>query len=229
MPSFKYDPESESEDEFQQNAYAPEPSDDGELGPDDTFHFRQSFSKGTQRGYGQHFKHAPPVDEEDMNEASYQTLGYDDEEEEEDGPYDEEMEEEFISEEGEDQSAFSELESELQDLEDPLATAVRIEKRPTWLEQIEYTDKAIKRLKTIEQRERLVNSKVHWGGQLPDVKYTTEDLERDLFGDTVKVVSYLKELIVVEEKDRTGLFICRRIEARDFRSENLGSQRIREN
>jgi len=30
----------------------PEPSDEGEMSPDETFHFRQSFSKGTQRSWG---------------------------------------------------------------------------------------------------------------------------------------------------------------------------------
>jgi hypothetical protein len=185
MPAYKLDSDSESEDEAPQNAYEPEASDDGEPGPDDTFQFRQSFSKRNQRGYPQQHKYAPPGEEEDdMNEASYQTLGY------EDDLYEDEMQEEFLSDGDEDHSHFSEeLESELEELDDPLATAVRIEKRPTWLEQIEYTDKAIKRLKSIDQRERLVNSKVHWGGQLPEVKYTTEDLERDLFGDTAKVSS----------------------------------------
>jgi len=187
MPSYKVDSESESENELPEKVYSQEHSDDdGEPGPDDTFHFRQSFSKG-QRGYPQHYNHAPPLDE-DMNEDSYQTYDYDnDEEEEEDQLYDDEMQEDFITEE-EDQSDFSEdLEDELQELDDPLAAAVRIEKRPTWLEQIEYTDRAIQRLRAVAQRERLVNSKVHWGGQLPELKYSPEDLERDLFGESAKV------------------------------------------
>jgi len=187
MPSYKYDSDSESENELSQTAYQLEPSDEGDAGPDDTFQFRQSFSNG-QRGYPQQYTRAMPMDE-DMNEASYQTYDYEDNEGDDDQPYDDEMQEDFISEEDEDQSQLSEgLESELQDLDDPLATAVRIEKRPTWLEQIEYTDKAIKRLKAIDQRERLMNSKVHWGGQLPEVKYTPEDLERDLFGESLEVL-----------------------------------------
>jgi hypothetical protein len=163
MPSYKFDSESDSEPKISHRRDASPVSDDGEPGPDDTFHFRQSFSK----------QRAPLVDE-DMDDPSFQT----DEPEEPELSYDEM---------GED---FSELESimvtdeEPQYEKDPLATAVRIEKRATWLEQIEYTDRAVKRLKAINSRERVQNSKVHWGGRIPEMKYSVEDLARDLFGET---------------------------------------------
>jgi hypothetical protein len=163
MPSYKFDSESDSEPEISHRRDASPVSDDGEPDPEDTFHFRQSFSK----------QRAPLVDA-DMDEPSFQT--------------DEPSEPELSNDEMEED--FSELESiivsdeEPQYGNDPLATAVRIEKRATWLEQIEYTDRAVKRLKAIDTRERIQNSKVHWGGGIPEMKYSAEDLARDLFGET---------------------------------------------
>jgi hypothetical protein len=79
------------------------------------------------------------------------------------------------------------------------------------LEQIEYTDRAIKRLKAIDTRERLQNEKVHWGGQVPDIKYSTEDLERDLFGDHTKVIVHMRTwgLTFCRLRNGVGLIIYR--------------------
>lgn len=165
MPSYKFDSESESEPEIPDNDDDGQVSDDGEPGPDDTFQFRRSFSK----------QRAPF--EEDMNEPSMNT----DDVEDEELSYDE-MQQDFSEVESIDVSDEQEPYGN-----DPLATAVRIEKRATWLEQIEYTDRAVKRLKAIDSRERVQNSKVHWGGRIPEIKYSAEDLERDLFGETNKV------------------------------------------
>ena len=186
MPSYKFDSESDSEPEDGQDPHPDPPtSDDGEPGPDDTFHFRQSFSKASSRPR-RHVPVPPPLDDEDMlDNPSFQT-----EEEDlygeapEQGEYDDEMPEQLYSDDAE--SLLSdEVEEEI--THDPVAASVRIEKRATWLEQIEYTDRATKRLKAIDTRERLQNEKVHWGGQVPEIKYSTEDLERDLFGDRTKV------------------------------------------
>jgi hypothetical protein len=129
-----------------------------------------------------------------MNEPSFQT-----EEEVIDQSYDS-MQEDLFSEEG--SIITDDEEDEPQFGNDPLAAAVRIEKRSTWLEQIDYTDRAVKRLKAIDTRERLRNSKVHWGGRTPEIKYSAEDMERDLFGETPKVRnrSFAKLIIVEEEK-----------------------------
>jgi hypothetical protein len=184
MPSYKFHSESDSESEIDEKEYEREPSDDGEPGPDDTFHFRQSFSKTPRH-------HAHLLDE-DMNEPSFQT-----EEDVVDQSYDT-MQEDFLSEEG--SIITDDEEDEPQFGNDPLAAAVRIEKRSTWLEQIDYTDRAVKRLKAIDTRERLRNSKVHWGGRTPEIKYSAEDMERDLFGETPKVVILFQKLIVVKEE-----------------------------
>jgi hypothetical protein len=163
MPSYKFDSDSESESELQDKQDDTPLSDEGEPGPDDTFHFRRSFSK----------RQAPPGDEE-MQEPSFQAddpeLSYD------------EMQDDFSDVESLEVTEEDEVYGN-----DPLATAVRIEKRGTWLEQIEYTDRAVKRLKAIDTRERAQNSRIHWGGRIPEIKYSTEDLARDLFGDTNKV------------------------------------------
>jgi len=185
MPSYKYDSESESEPEEGVKPSQTEISDDdGEPGPDDTFHFRQSFSKNPRR-------HAPAPYDEDMNEPSFQAYQEEegeDEEEEIDQSYgDMQQEESYL--EGE--SILSEDEEDVEDDpqygNDPLAAAVRIEKRSNWLEQIEYTDRAVKRLKAIDSREKMQNARIHWGGRVPELKYSTEDLERDLFGETTTV------------------------------------------
>jgi hypothetical protein len=102
--------------------------------------------------------------------------------------YDDEMPQQLYSDDAE--SLFSDEEGDEEVTHDPVAASVRIDKRATWLEQIEYTDRAIKRLKAIDTRERLQNEKVHWGGQVPEIKYSTEDLERDLFGDQTKVTAH---------------------------------------
>jgi hypothetical protein len=174
MPPYKYDSESESEPEpdVADKQSEHEVSDDGEPGPDDTFHFRQSFSKAPRH-------HAHLLDE-DMDEPSFQT----DEAPEIDHSYDE-MQEDIFSDV--DSVVSGENEDEPEYANDPLAAAVRIEKRSNWLEQIEYTDRAVKRLKAIDTRERLQNSRIHWGGRIPEIKYSTEDLERDLFGESAKV------------------------------------------
>lgn len=188
MPSYKYLSESESESEIDEKEYDREASDDGEPGPDDTFHFRQSFSKTPRHHY------APPPDE-DMNEPSFQT-----EEEIADQTFDTMQDEDFLSEEG--SLITDEEEEEPQFGNDPFAASVRIEKRATWLEQIEYTDRAVKRLKAIDTRERLQNSKVHWDGRTPEIKYSAEDMERDLFGETPKVRNRtFAKLIIVEEEE----------------------------
>ena len=198
MPSYKFDSESESEsEEAPHNHPDPPTSDDGEPGPDDTFHFRQSFSKASSRPR----RHIPPpLDDEDMlDNPSFQTEEDDlygepiEESYEDDLPeqlYSEEEQESFLSDEGDEEEEIT---------HDPVAASVRIEKRATWLEQIEYTDRAIKRLKAIDTRERLQNEKVHWGGQVPEIKYSTEDLERDLFGDHNKVTS--PRLLVQEYRE----------------------------
>jgi hypothetical protein len=180
MPSYKYDSGSESEPEAEDRHFENEASDDGdEPGPDDTFHFRQSFTKARRQ-------HAPLYDE-DTNEPSFQT----DEGEDFEQSYYEMQEEELSNEE----SFISGAEEEQDEYaNDPLAAAVRIEKRSNWLEQIEYTDRAVKRLKAIDARERLQNTKIHWGGRMPEVKYTAEDLDRDLFGETRKV--FITSLLV---------------------------------
>lgn len=171
MPSFKYASESESESEEEQvQEYQPSVSDADEQGPDDTFHFRSSFSRA----------HRPPrhndsfQNDESFNDTSFQKT----EEDDMDRSYDT-IQDDFLS----DEDSVGSDESELVD-HDPLAAAVRIEKKGTWLEQIEYTDRAVKRLKAIDTREAQQNTRIHWGGLIPDVKYSTEDLERDLFGDT---------------------------------------------
>ena len=186
MPSYKFDSESESEpEEGHRPPLDPPSSDDGEPGPDDTFHFRQSFSKTSTR-QRRRVPVPPPLDDEDMlDNPSFQA-------EEEDlygeqtEEYDDEMPEQLYSDEPE-ESILSDEVNEEEPTHDPVAKSVRIEKRTTWLEQIAYTDRAIKRLKAIDTRQRLQNEKVHWGGQIPEIKYSTEDLERDLFGDHAKV------------------------------------------
>jgi hypothetical protein len=179
MPSYKFDSESESEPDVGDQEIDNEVSDDGEPGPDDTFHFRHSFTKAPRRQRAHH----PQLDE-DMNEPSFQTDEGDD------------LPEQSFEEMHEDEGSYLVEESiitedEEEDIEeyenDPLAAAVRIEKRSNWLEQIEYTDRAVKRLKAIDIRERMLNERIHWGGRVPDIKYSTEDLERDLFGDTPQV------------------------------------------
>lgn len=155
-----------------------EVSDDGEPGPDDTFHFRHSFTKAPRR------QHAHPSHfDEDMNEPSFQTDEGEDlleqsfeEMQEDEGSY--LAQESIITEDEEDIEEYA---------ADPLAAAVRIKKRSNWLEQIEYTDRAVKRLKAIDTRERMLNERIHWGGRVPEIKYSTEDLERDLFGETQQV------------------------------------------
>ena len=91
---------------------------------------------------------------------------------------------------------------------DSVAAAVRIEKRSNWLDQIEYTDRAVKRLRAIDTRERLRNERVHWAGRIPEIKYSTEDLERDLFGGGSKVRSFI-ERPNISPRDGSGLTICK--------------------
>jgi hypothetical protein len=194
MPSYKYASESESDLDDEARHADPPSSDDGEPGPDDTFHFRQSFSKASSRPR----KHAPPpppplLDDEDMlDNPSFQTEDedlYGDPPPADHPEDDDEMVQELYSAGAED-SILSDMDDEEEEEEegthDAVASAVRIEKRATWLEQIDYTDRAVKRLKAVDTREQMQNEKVHWGGQVPDIKYSTEDLERDLFGDSSK-------------------------------------------
>jgi hypothetical protein len=176
MPAYKYDSESEAEEGLE-NSYgdaASETSDLGEPGPDDTFRFRQSFTKDRRQG-------RVPL-HEDMDEPFFETEDVG--EFEMDHSY-QEMQEDELLEDG--SVAFSEAESDDEQeeayLSEPIVGTVRIEKRANWLDQIDYTDRAVKRLKAMTTRERQQNSKIHWGGQTPDLKYTTEDLERDLFGE----------------------------------------------
>jgi len=188
MPAYKFESESDSEPELAEKQFDNEVSDDGEPGPDDTFHFRQSFSKLPRRQHHHPLHHATlPIDAEDMNESSFQTDQIDEDVMEE--SYDE-MQHDIYSDEEEEPLEFEGVDDGDEEFDqDPLVSAVRIEKRATWLEQIEYTDRAIKRLKAIDTREKLQNSKIHWGGRVPEIKYSTEDLERDLFGESPKVVS----------------------------------------
>lgn len=178
MPSFKYRSESDSEPdeeeppvvEYQHSVL----SDVDEQGPDDTFHFRSSFSKAQRPHHQQN--------DSFMNDTSFQETSFQSTEGEEnmEQSYDT-MQDDYLSDE--DSLISEEEESEFVD-HDPLAAAVRIEKKGTWLEQIEYTDRAVKRLKAIDVREAQQNTRIHWGGVIPDIKYSTEDLERDLFGDS---------------------------------------------
>lgn len=175
MPSYKYDSGSESEPEVEDRHSENVVSDDGdEPGPDDTFHFRQSFTK-SRRQYA-------PFHDEDTNEPSFQT----DEGEDVEQSYYEMQEDEFSNEESF-ISGEGEEEEEDEYANDPLATEVRIKKRSNWLEQIEDTDRAVKHLRVINAQERLQNTKIHWGGRIPEIKYTAEDLDRDLFSETRKV------------------------------------------
>ena len=176
MPSFKYRSESDSEPEEEEPViqYQASLSDADEQGPDDTFHFRSSFSK-TQRPHLHH--HTDSF----MNDTSFQETSFEKTEDVDVEESYDTMQDDFLSDEG---SLVSEEEESEYVETDPLAAAVRIEKKPTWLEQIEYTDRAVKRLKAIDVREAQQNTRIHWGGVIPEIKYSTEDLERDLFGDT---------------------------------------------
>ena len=186
MPSFKYRSESDSEPEEEEEAvhYQASLSDADEQGPDDTFHFRSSFSKAQRPQH--HHQHNDSF----MNDTSFQDTSFQKTEDDEnmEQSYDT-MQDDFLSDED---SLVSDEESEFVD-HDPLAAAVRIEKKGTWLEQIEYTDRAVKRLKAIDVREAQQNTQIHWGGVIPDIKYSTEDLERDLFGDTKVHIVLLKQ------------------------------------
>src|SRR5208282_2780668 len=145
MPSYKFDSDSESEPDLGDQELETEVSDDDEPGPDDTFHFRQSFSKARRRPRA----HPPHLDE-DMNEPSFQT------DEGEDLPEQsfEEMQEDEGSYLVEESIITEDEEEDIEEYEnDPLAAAVRIEKRSNWLEQVDYTDRAVKRLKAIDTRE----------------------------------------------------------------------------
>jgi hypothetical protein len=172
MPTFKYHSGSESEEDLPEEVEE-ESEDDGEPGPDDTFQFRTSFSKHAFNKHNTSVQD-PPLDEEDDLYPEQM------DEEEDEG--------ELFSEEPEDDDSLPTEPSDLDDeASDPFAAAVRIEKRSTWLEQIAYTDKAISRLKAISQREKHVTSQIHWGGRLPEMKYSPADLERDLFGERTTV------------------------------------------
>jgi len=116
-----------------------------------------------------------------MNDTSFQETSFEKTEDVDVEQSYDTMQDDFSSDEG---SLVSEEEESEYAETDPLAAAVRIEKKPTWLEQIEYTDRAVKRLKAIDVREAQQNTRIRWGGVIPEIKYSTEDLERDLFGDT---------------------------------------------
>jgi hypothetical protein len=215
MPAYKYESESES-DGAVQNEFADaasEVSDMGEAGPDDTFHFRQSFSKAPRY-------HIP---REDLNETSF--LSDDVDELEMEQSYDEEMqEEEFLD---EDSMIFSDEFEEGPNATESIGGAFRIERRSNWLEQIDYTDRAVKRLKVMSKSESLQNAKIHWGGRTPEMKYTVEDLERDLFGESGKVQRcWLYVLISDEETKRFRLSTNRRFETWYIRPEKLGGKGI---
>ena len=191
MPSYKFESESDSEAD-EARRLAPRMSvlsdEDDEPGPDDTFQFRHSFSKAPRRAapYRQ-----PPDDEDLAEEPSFQT---DQGGEYGDRSFDEMQQDEsdydvYPDLEGDGPSYSEDAFEEAEYSGDPLAATVRIEKRATWLEQIDFTDLAVKRLNAIDARERLLDTKVHWGGRTPEVKYSTEDLERDLFGETAKVLT----------------------------------------
>lgn len=200
MPSYKFDSESDSDaDEATKlPARAPVLSDeDDEPGPDDTFQFRHSFSKAP-RPHNAHSYRPPTADDDELiiDEPSFQTDQGGEYEEpsfnemQQDGSYyddgaeDEKEGASFYSEEG-----FEDEDEEAEYGGDPLAATVRIERHATWLEQIDSTDLAVKRLNAIDGREKMLTTRVHWGGRTPEVKYSTEDLERDLFGETVKVLA----------------------------------------
>jgi hypothetical protein len=206
MPSYKFESESDSEADgaTKQHTRAPELSDDDDgPGPDDTFLFRHSFSKRPRP----HAPAYPPTagdDDDDLGEPSFQTDQgdqYEDssfqEMQQDDSYYEEEEMDDgeggsFYSDEG-----FEDEDEEPEYSGDPLAATMRIEKRATWLEQIDYTDLAVKRLNAIDAREKLLSTKIHWGGRTPEVKYSTEDLERDLFGKTAKVQTPVIRLCLI--------------------------------
>lgn len=183
MPSYKFEDDSESEQdavESSKHHTRTEEEDDAEPGPDDTFHFRQSFSSKTRRHQNAFLdmKMNQPVFDSD-EEAAEQDEGME-QSYEDDNMHDEQ--EYYSDEESLEDDEEIEEESLLHDAE-----GGQIQKRATWLEQIQYTDHAIKRLKAVEARERLQSSKVHWGGRVPEINYTAEDLERDLFGESATV------------------------------------------
>jgi len=234
MPSYKFEAESDSE--------ADEPKrpplrasvlsdEDDEPGPDDTFQFRHSFSNAPPPRAAP--PRQPPPDDEDLaEEPSFQT--------DQDGEYgnpsfdemqqDESYYEMYPEQEGEGfsyaEDAFEDDDDEVEYSRDPLAAIVRIEKRATWLEQIEFTDVAVKRLNAIDAREKILDTKVHWGGRTPEIKYSTEDLERDLFGETLKVLTRRVRVLMGRRRRRRSLIICRRMLcAREFSIKRVGMKR----
>ena len=215
MPSYKFESESDSEAD---EAKRPAPrvsvlsDEDDEPGPDDTFQFRHSFSKAPPQRAAPYRQ--PPPDHEDLTEEpSFQT---DQGGECGDRSFDEMQQDEsdydvYPEQEGDGSSYSEDAFEEAEYSGDPLAVTVRIEKRATWLEQIDFTDLAVKRLNAIDARERLLDTKDHWGGRTPEVKYSTEDLERDLFGETAKVLTQTVLALMDRRRRRRRLTICRRM------------------
>jgi hypothetical protein len=142
MPTYKYESESES-DGAVQNEFADaasEVSDMGETGPDDTFHFRQSFTKAPRY-------HIP---RENLNETSFLSDYVD-----EMGMeylYEEMQEEESLD---EDSMIFSEELEEGPNAAESIGGACRIQRESSWLEQVDYTDRAVKRLQVMRKSESL--------------------------------------------------------------------------
>lgn len=211
MPSYKFESESDDSDADEHTAklppHAPLSDEDDEPGPDDTFHFRHSFSNKPRPTHATAYN--PPLGSDDLDEPSFATdRGYDE-------PSYEDMQDDSFYQhmDDPDRSFFSEEIDEDEEAEytgDPLAATVRIEKRATWLEQLDFTDPAVKRLNAIDAREQTLNTKIHWAGRLPDVKYSTEDLERDLFGEGVKV-NISQSVVDDGRRKRRRLIICRRM------------------
>jgi hypothetical protein len=193
MPSYKFESESDDSDADEHTTklapHGPPLSDeDDEPGPDDTFQFRHSFSNKPRPTHAHAYK--PVLESDDLDEPSFATdQGYDEPsyEDMQDDSFCQPMDDHAGSFYSEEIEEGDEEDEEAEYTGDPLAATVRIEKRATWLEQLDFTDPAVKRLNAIDAREQALNTKIHWGGRLPDVKYSTEDLERDLFGEGVKV------------------------------------------
>ena len=146
MPSYKFESDSESEEEAVQSSKVytrTEEDEDAEPGPDDTFHFRQSFSSKTRRPQNAFLdmKMNQPVFDSDEEAAQVDDgieQSYEDDNMHEEGEY-------YSDEESLEDDEEIEEESLLHDTE-----GGQIQKRATWLEQIQYTDHAIKRLKAVD-------------------------------------------------------------------------------
>src|SRR5271154_935657 len=131
MPSYKFDEDSESDEEQTSKVHkrsAAEDEEDAEPGPDDTFHFRQSFSSKTRHPYlDMNMKEAVfDSDDDAAEEEAEEGQGMGERSYEDDNMHDDE---EYYSDEEELDDDEEEEESLLHD-----TTEVgQIQKRATWL------------------------------------------------------------------------------------------------